>query len=82
MGLSTNLRSYVGWLGVVAGSEEEAAWLLRAMVVEAVLVRREGSALFLPIGASPKTGQADRVIQVFRKAWRLLNASRRAGAPG
>lgn len=39
-----------GWIGVVCGSEEMALWLLRAIVVENISVRREGPILFLPAG--------------------------------
>lgn len=39
-----------GWVGVRCDNEEMALWLLRAIVVENVCVRREGSALFFPAG--------------------------------
>src|SRR5262249_4557483 len=39
-----------GWIGVVCASEAMAIWLLRAVVVENVLARREGSVLYLPAG--------------------------------
>jgi hypothetical protein len=39
-----------GWVGVRCDNEEMALWLLRAIVVENVCVRREGSVLFLPAG--------------------------------
>lgn len=39
-----------GWVGLVCPQEEMAIWLLRAIVVENVSVRREGSTLFLPAG--------------------------------
>lgn len=39
-----------GWVGLVCPQEEMAVWLLRAIVVENVSVRREGSTLFLPAG--------------------------------
>lgn len=39
-----------GWIGVVCASEEMALWLLRAIVVENISVRREGPILFLPVG--------------------------------
>jgi len=40
----------LGWVGVECGSEEMAAWLMRAIIVENVMVRREGANLFLPAG--------------------------------
>jgi sirohydrochlorin cobaltochelatase len=39
-----------GWVGVQCASEEMALWLLRAIVVENVAVRREGAVLYLPAG--------------------------------
>ena len=41
-----------GWIGVVCRSEEMAIWLMRAIVVENVMARREGAILYLP--ASPR----------------------------
>jgi sirohydrochlorin cobaltochelatase len=39
-----------GWVGLACTDEEMAVWLLRAIVVENVSVRREGATLFLPAG--------------------------------
>lgn len=39
-----------GWIGIQCDSEEMALWLLRAIIVENVSVRREGSVLYLPAG--------------------------------
>jgi sirohydrochlorin cobaltochelatase len=39
-----------GWIGVVCASEAMAIWLMRAIVVENVLARREETVLFLPAG--------------------------------
>lgn len=39
-----------GWVGVVCTDEAMAVWLLRAIVVENISVRREGATLFLPAG--------------------------------
>jgi len=39
-----------GWVGVKCADEEMALWLLRAIIVENVCVRREGTVLFLPVG--------------------------------
>jgi sirohydrochlorin cobaltochelatase len=39
-----------GWIGVVCHSESMAIWLLRAIVVENVIARREGVVLYLPAG--------------------------------
>ncbi len=40
----------LGWLGLQCNNEEMALWLLRAIIVENVCVRREGATLFLPVG--------------------------------
>jgi sirohydrochlorin cobaltochelatase len=52
--MTTGLRAIMsrapGWIGVQCTSEEMAIWLLRAIVVENISVRREGSRLFLPAG--------------------------------
>jgi sirohydrochlorin cobaltochelatase len=39
-----------GWVGVACASEAMAIWLMRAIVVENVLARREGAVLYLPAG--------------------------------
>lgn len=69
-GMQRGGAAYAGWFGVACGSEEEAAWLLRATVVEGVLVRREGGVLYLPVGAGPRS-DAERVADVFAAAVRL-----------
>jgi hypothetical protein len=40
----------LGWVGVRCHDEQMALWLLRAIIVENVCVRREGNVLFLPAG--------------------------------
>ena len=49
-GLSTVRSEKLGWAGLRCESEEMALWLLRAIVVENVCVRREENVLFLPAG--------------------------------
>jgi hypothetical protein len=61
-----------GWVGVECGHEEMAVWLLRAVNVENVLARREGSVLYLP--AHPRFAggeQTQKVLAAFAHAWRL-----------
>jgi hypothetical protein len=48
--LPTLESSIPGWVGVRCHDERMAAWMLRAIIVENILVRREGSILFLPAG--------------------------------
>lgn len=43
-----------GWVGMVCASEEMAVWLLRAIVVENVSVRREDNVLYFPVGPAFK----------------------------
>ena len=49
-GLQTVPAVALGWVGVVCDDEAMAVWLMRAIIVENVMVRREGSVLFLPAG--------------------------------
>jgi hypothetical protein len=49
-GLSTVRSEKLGWVGLQCEDEEMALWILRAIVVENVCVRREGSVLYLPAG--------------------------------
>ncbi|MEM9952461.1 MAG: cation diffusion facilitator family transporter [Chloroflexota bacterium] len=42
---------FPGWIGMVCDSEEMALWILRAIVVENVSVRREDHILYFPAGA-------------------------------
>jgi len=39
-----------GWVGVRCESEEMAVWLMRAIIVENVMVHREGEIIYLPAG--------------------------------
>lgn len=49
-GLPVVRSSVAGWVGVRCNSEEMAIWLMRAIIVENVMVRREGDVLYLPAG--------------------------------
>ena len=40
----------LGWIGLRCDNKEMALWMLRAIVVENVCVRREGDMLYLPVG--------------------------------
>jgi hypothetical protein len=48
-GLRAVLAESPGWVGLDCVSEEAAVWLLRAVAVEDILVRREGAVLFVPV---------------------------------
>ena len=49
-GLTTTNAATLGWVGVECDDEAMAVWLLRAIIVENVMVRREQATLFLPAG--------------------------------
>jgi sirohydrochlorin cobaltochelatase len=49
-GLPVLRSERLGWIGLQCSSEEMALWLLRAVIVENICVRREGTILFLPAG--------------------------------
>jgi hypothetical protein len=49
-GLPTVRSEKLGWIGLQCQNEEMALWILRAIVVENVCVRREGYVLYLPAG--------------------------------
>jgi hypothetical protein len=49
-GLKTLESEAVGWVGIECEDEDMAAWMLRAIIAENVMVRREGRNLFVPAG--------------------------------
>ena len=58
----------LGWIGLQCDNEEMALWLLRAIIVENVCVRREGATLFLPVGPTFKIEkEIKNVITVVAK---------------
>ena len=73
-GLPASPRRYVGWIGIQTATEEAAVWMLRAVLAERVLARREERVLYLPVGAAPDADQAGRVGRAFTQAWRLWTA--------
>lgn len=67
-GLPTVRSEKLGWVGLKCADEEMALWLLRAIVVENVCVRREESVLFLPAGPDFRLEQEIKnVITVVAK---------------
>ena len=59
-----------GWVGIQCVDEEMALWLLRAIVVENVCVRREGNVLWLPAGpAFQLEKEIKNVITVVAKTY-------------
>lgn len=58
----------LGWVGMVCDSEAMALWLLRAIVVENISVRREGQTLFFPAGPAFRVDkEIKNIITVIAK---------------
>jgi len=51
-GLPSVRSTTPGWIGMECESEDMALWLLRAIVVENISVRREDKTLYFPAGAN------------------------------
>jgi hypothetical protein len=51
-GLRPADRQYVDWLGIACPDETSAVWMMRALVADNVLARREERALFVPVAPS------------------------------
>ena len=49
-----------GWRGVASSTVKAAVWMMRAMVVNNVLSRREGTTLFVPREPGERSGRSDR----------------------
>ncbi len=57
-----------GWVGVRCDDEAMAIWMLRAIIVENVMVRREGEVLYLPAGPDFRLeGEIKNVVTVLAK---------------
>jgi sirohydrochlorin cobaltochelatase len=71
-----------GWIGVACESEEMAVWLMRAVLVENVMARREGTTLYLPAGPRfSVAGEIKNVITAVAKThhyWTQHAAARAA----
>lgn len=68
--LRTHLSQALGWIGVECHSEEMAIWLLRAITVENVSVRRESAILYLPAGPAFRLeGEIKNVITALAKTY-------------
>jgi sirohydrochlorin cobaltochelatase len=67
-GLDTVRSSAPGWVGIRCDSEWMARWLLSAVAVENISVRREGTDLFLPAAPSFRLDQEIKsVVTVVAK---------------
>jgi sirohydrochlorin cobaltochelatase len=72
-----------GWIGVVCESEAMAIWLLRAIVVENVIARREGPVLYVPAGPRfSLEGEIKNVVTALAKTYHYwIEHITAAGAP-
>ena len=67
-GLNVVTDGVPGWIGLACENEDMALWLLRAILVENVSVRREGCTLFLPIGPTFRIdGEIKNVVTAVAK---------------
>ena len=71
VGQRVDTTRYTGWAGVSCESEVMAAWLLRAILVEGLLARREGEVMYLPVGIGQTAEETERVVAAFARALRL-----------
>jgi sirohydrochlorin cobaltochelatase len=72
MGLPCFTHRYAGWIGIECKSVGAAIWLMRAMIVENVLARREQEVIFLPVSPKFADGkQCDRLVDVFTRLHHL-----------
>jgi len=65
--------SAAGWIGFQCDNDEMAVWLLRAVIVENILARREANVLFLPARPRFTRNDVDRIVAVLARARRLWN---------
>lgn len=70
-GLGVSAHTYANWLGISCPGVSAAIWMMRALVVNNVLSRREGTTLFLPINPELDPGGeivVNALLQVHRLA--------------
>jgi len=75
-GLATSLGEASGWIGVKCGSDEEAVWLLRAVAVEDILVRRLDSTLYVPVDIRMDKHDLDNGDSIAKTAAAVAQAYR------
>ncbi len=79
-GLRVVLDSPPGWIGLACVDEEMAIWLMRAIVVENVMVRRERAVLYLPAGPRfTLEGEIKNVVTVVAKTYHYWTQHQAAG---
>jgi len=84
-GLATTESPYTGWVAVICDDERMAAWMMRAILVENVIVRREANILFMPAGPAFRVEkEIKNVITSIAKTvhyWRAHLRSRQPPKP-
>lgn len=73
-GLVVSSRRYAGWLGVECADVQSAVWMMRALVVNNILSRREGTILFVPVNAADDPG-GDAVVNCLLRIRTLWAAA-------
>ena len=69
-GLAVSNRRYLGWIGVECPTVSAAIWMMRGMLVNNVLARREDTLLFVPV--NPTTDPVgSRLVGTLTRVHRL-----------
>ena len=75
----TDLRTaghhYTGWLGIEIPNVRAAIWIMRALVVNNVLARREDTVLYVPVHPTDDPG-GEHVARRLTRVWQLARARR------
>ena len=70
-GLSIVESNVPGWVGIQCDGEEMAIWLVRAIIVENIMVRREADVLYVPAGPQfTLKEEILSIVTVVSKTWR------------
>jgi len=64
----------LGWVEVTCSDEAQAVWLLRAIVVENVLARRQGHVLCLPVSLEQPTPGVTAIVARAHSLWGAAHA--------
>jgi hypothetical protein len=75
-GLTQSAHTCAGWFGVDAPTVRDAIWMMRAMVVNNILARREGTTLFVPINSAVDPG-GEAVARCLVRVWELSRLAAR-----
>jgi hypothetical protein len=72
-GLHSSAHRYRGWLGIDCPTVRAAIWMMRMMVVNNVLSRREGTVLFVPVNPV-QDPDGERTVSVMVRTYRFAAA--------